>query len=96
MKTGQPLSGISDLLYQMPRERVLELEVADGIREVSLGAYKKTSNEAETDWFDRNRLGTEPYARRCGRTAGSTPPSTRLFPSVIIKFQMNLWLKIGR
>jgi len=31
----------------------------------------------KTEWFDRNRLGTEPYARWCGRTAGATPPPTR-------------------
>jgi hypothetical protein len=31
----------------------------------------------KTEWFDRNRLGTEPYAGWCGRTAGVTPPPTR-------------------
>ena len=54
----------------MSRERASKLEVADGIREVRLGAYGKTGDETETEWFDRNRLGTEPYARWCGRTAG--------------------------
>ncbi len=32
------MSRISDLLEQMPRKRALKLEVADGIREVRLGA----------------------------------------------------------
>jgi hypothetical protein len=62
----------------MPRKRVLKLEVADGIREIRLGAYRRTGNKAETEWLGRNRLGTEPYARWCGRTAGATPPPTRL------------------
>ena len=61
----------------MPRERASKLEVADGIREVRLGANRETGDEAEAEWFDRNRLGTEPYARCCGRTAGGTPPPTR-------------------
>src|SRR5512139_2469767 len=64
----------------MPRERALKLEVADGIREVRLGAYRKTGNKAETEWLGRNRLGTEPYARWCGRTAGATSPPTRSGP----------------
>ncbi len=61
----------------MPRKRALKLEVADGIREVKLGAYRKTGDVTETEWLDRNRLGTEPYAWWCGRTAGATPPPTR-------------------
>ena len=61
----------------MPREGALKLEVADGIREVRLGTYRKTGDRAEAEWFDRNRLGTEPYARWCGRTAEATPPPTR-------------------
>ena len=52
----------------------MKLEVADGIREIRLGAYRKTGNKAETEWLVRNRLGTEPYAGWCGRTAGATPP----------------------
>ena len=67
----------------MPRKRALKLEVADGIREVRLGAYRKTGNKAETEWFGRNRLGTEPYARWCERTAGVTPPPTRSRVSVV-------------
>ena len=68
----------------MPRKRALKLEVADGIRKVRLGAYRKTGDKAETEWFDRNRLGTEPYARWCGRTAGVTPPPTRILPILSI------------
>ncbi len=60
----------------MPRWRALKLEVADGIREIKLGAYGKTGNEAETEWLGSNRLGTEPYARWYGRTAGATLPLT--------------------
>ena len=55
----------------------MKLEVADGIRKVRLGTYKKTGDKAETEWLERNRLGTEAYAGWCGRTAGVTPPPTR-------------------
>src|SRR5512139_2653165 len=75
----------------MPRKRALKLEVTDGIREVRLGAYRKTGNKAETEWHGRNRLGTEPYARWCGRTAGATPPPTRLhlgFPAILRRLGM--------
>ncbi len=74
----------------MPRKRALKLEVADGIREVRLGAYRKTGDKVETEWLGRNRLGTEPYARWCGRTAGATPPPTRLtiLPIGILKIYM--------
>jgi hypothetical protein len=61
----------------MPRKRALKPEVADGIREIRLGAYRETGNKVEAEWLDRNRLGTELYARWCGRTAGVTPPPTR-------------------
>jgi len=33
----------------MPRERALKLEVADGIREIRLGAYRKTGSKVETE-----------------------------------------------
>jgi len=69
----------------MPRERALKLEVVDGIREIRLGAYRKTGNKAEAEWFCRNRLGTEPYARWCGRTAEVTPPPTRSRTNKIVR-----------
>ena len=37
----------------MPRKRALKPEVADGIREVRLGAYRKTGNEV------RNRVARQ-------------------------------------
>jgi len=61
----------------MPRKRALKPEVVDGIRKVRLGAYRKTGNKVEAEWLDRNRFGTEPYARWCGRTARATSPPTR-------------------
>ena len=36
--------------------------------------------QAATQMYITNRRGTEPYARWCGRTAGVTPPPTRLSP----------------
>ena len=52
--------------------------VADGIREVRLGALKVTGIEDQIAERVRNRRGTEPYARWFGRTAGVPPPPTRL------------------
>ena len=46
--------------------------------------------------FYRNRRGTEPYARWCGRTAGAIPPPTRCFavrehPSPGVRTTRSIW-----
>jgi len=61
----------------MPRKRALKPEVADGIREVGLGAYKTPGIEIEEHTWQQEPPYTEPYVRWCGRTEGVSPPPTR-------------------
>jgi len=45
------------------------------------GTRVAAKTAATTSTHNMNRRGTEPYARWCGRTAGATPPPTRLRPA---------------
>ena len=71
LETGS-LSILGTILVRGP-----ELEIADGIRKVKLGAYRIGGDEVTERAEGQEPPYTEPYVRWCGRTAGATPPPTR-------------------
>src|SRR4030066_637720 len=60
--------GISARPEQMPRKRALKPEVADGIREVRLGAHKAVGDDVTKAQINRNRrIRTRSYGGVGGR-----------------------------